>query len=85
MQTLEEKRNDQALEYALKDLETITKELDRIMGKGFAAKNPELIGQILMAAKIDYAGTLISDRINEGLDAISSSIDNIGTEELLED
>lgn len=81
MPSLEETRNAQALDYAMRDLLTIKEELDKIMGKGYAAKNPQLIGQILMAAKIDYAGTLISDRIHEGLSNISDSIDRLDMEE----
>jgi hypothetical protein len=44
----------------------ICQHLDSTYGKGFAEKNPQLVGHLVMAAAIDEAGLQIASKI-EGL------------------
>jgi hypothetical protein len=44
----------------------ICKHLDSTYTKGFAKENPQLVGQLVIAAAIDDVGSLIASRI-EGL------------------
>ena len=45
----------QGLMSALDLYREAVKEIDKMMGEGYAKKHPELIGQILMAENIYYA------------------------------
>lgn len=51
------------------------REIDSMMGKGYSKEHPELIGQILMAANIDYAGSIIADRLSDALTYIGDCIE----------
>lgn len=65
----------QGLMSALDLYRETVKEIDRMMGEGYAKEHPELIGQILMAANIDYAGSIIADRLSETLTYIGDCIE----------
>lgn len=75
----------QGLMSALDLYREAVREIDSMMGEGYAKEHPELIGQILMAANIDYAGSIIADRLIDGLEAISTSIDHINDPEFSEE
>ena len=49
------------------------KEVDTLFGEGYAKKNPGLLGSFIQAASIKYHAS----NSNEGMSAISSSLDDI--------
>ena len=65
----------QGLMRALDLYREAVKEIDKMMGEGYAKEHPELIGQILMAANIDYAGSIIADRLSDALTYIGDCIE----------
>jgi len=65
----------QGLMSALDLYREAVKEIDSMMGEGYSKEHPELIGQILMAANIDYAGSIIADRLIDGLTYIGDCIE----------
>lgn len=45
------------------DLEVLVKDIDAIMGEGYAAEHPDFLGSIVMSSTIRNAGCEISDSI----------------------
>ncbi|MBQ3594148.1 MAG: hypothetical protein II981_01910 [Bacteroidales bacterium] len=65
------------LDYAMTNMATAMCKIDKLMEKeGYAKNHPELIGQVLMAANIDYLGTLLTNTLAEVLKETNKSIDN---------
>jgi len=48
----------------------ISEQLDKLQSKGFAAKNPELVGRLVLAAAIDGAGDAIAKSLNSLQDSL---------------
>ena len=57
---------------AIENMRRAIKDIDETFGKGYAKEHPDLLGSIVMASSIDYAGTLVSDRLSELVLAIST-------------
>lgn len=67
----------QCLDYAMTNMATAMYKIDQLMEEeGYAKKHPELIGQVLMAANIDYASSLLTATLAEVLKETNKSIDN---------
>lgn len=67
----------QCLDYAMTNMATAMYKIDQLMEEeGYAKKHPELIGQVLMAANIDYASSLLTATFAEVLKETNKSIDN---------
>lgn len=54
---------------------TARRRIDDLFGKGYAEKNPQLIGDFMKAAAIDLATFSGLRKISESLDGLSTSID----------
>lgn len=48
--------------------------IDKWFGKGFAAKNPQLVGDFMKTAAMDYGAAILSQQIGQALEEISGSI-----------
>ena len=51
-----------------------TRTIDKQMGKGTAARHPELVAAYMNAAAIDCGAAIIAQQIREGLDSIADQI-----------
>lgn len=55
---------------AIENLKRVVKDLDELYGHGFSEKHPELVGNLVLAAAVDYSGTLLHqdiEKLNERL------------------
>lgn len=70
----------QCLDYAMTNMATAMCKIDKLMEEeGYAKKHPELIGQVLMAANIDYASSLLTATFAEELKETNKSITEIAS------
>lgn len=75
---------DQCLKYAISNLGEAVEGINKIMGEGYAQKHPELLGQVLMSANIDFASSFFTGNFidifketNKAITEIASSIDEL--------
>lgn len=68
------------LDYAMTNMATAMDKIDKLMEEeGYAKNHPELIGQVLMAANIDYLGSLLTNTLAEELKETNKSITEIAS------
>lgn len=68
------------LDYAMTNMATAMYKIDKLMEQeGYAKNHPELIGQVLMAANIDYLGSLLTNTLAEELKETNKSITEIAS------
>lgn len=60
-----------AHDYMLKAVESI----DQIMGEGYAKAHPELIGQFMQTAALDFMGGVVAQTLQEGLFDLGTAIE----------
>ena len=56
----------------LENLGEIVSGIDEVFGAGYAKQHPELVGQLLNAASIDYSGTVIHYDLEDLIKVVSS-------------
>lgn len=55
---------------AIENLNRVVKDLNEMYGEGFAEKHLDLVGNLVLAAAVDYSGTLLHqdiEKLNERL------------------
>ena len=60
---------------AIENLKRVVKDLDELYGRGFSEKHTELVGKLVLAAAVDYSGTLLHqdiEKLNERLSDLIS-------------
>lgn len=67
---------DQCLKYAISNLGEAVEGINKIMGEGYAQKHPELLGQVLTSASIDFVGAFFTPNFIDILKETNKAIDN---------
>ncbi len=72
-----ENLSKQGLMSAADNMRRAVEDIDGTFGKGYAKAHPELVGALVMAAAIDYSGTVlynVKEETNNTLSSVSEEI-----------
>ncbi len=75
MQNRDEHLMHQAADTADYYMTTARRRIDDLFGKGYADKNPQLIGDFMKAAASDFMAMAALGRISEQLNGLAEAID----------
>ena len=59
---------------AIENLKRVVKDLDEMYGPGFSEKHLDLVGNLVLAAAVDYSGTLLHDDLEKMNERLSDLI-----------